>query len=142
MQKNHYKSVDELTFTDDGMFQAVMHKPEICAEVIVCLKDEDKVIDVECQDYSELKDSYILFICKYDPFKDSSNKPYALPCYTFKNMCTENPSVNLNDNTLKVFLIQMHMKMQKTKRFANFWNMCVLINRRKMINSPNTFQSL
>ena len=24
------KSVDELTFTDDGMFQAVMHDPKIC----------------------------------------------------------------------------------------------------------------
>ena len=36
MEKREYhrKSVDELTFTDDGMFQAVMHNPEICAELI------------------------------------------------------------------------------------------------------------
>ena len=30
----HTKSIDELTFTDDGMFQAVLHEPEICAELV------------------------------------------------------------------------------------------------------------
>ena len=36
MQKRNYhrKSVDELTFTDDGMFQAVMHNPDICTELV------------------------------------------------------------------------------------------------------------
>ena len=148
------KPVDDLTFTDDGMFQAIMHNPEICAEVIerllhikvrdikypeiekviepyyttksirldVYLQDEDKVIDVECQaypqdaigkrtrfyqslidtdslmkgqDYSELKDSYILFICKNDPFKTSKDKGFGLPCYTFSNICIENSEVEL-----------------------------------------------
>ena len=28
------KPIDKLTFTDDGMFQAVLHDPEICAELI------------------------------------------------------------------------------------------------------------
>ena len=28
------KTVEELTFTDDGMFQAVLHDPEICAELV------------------------------------------------------------------------------------------------------------
>ena len=163
MPKNTYKqkSVDELTFTDDGMFQTVMHNPEICAEVIekllhvkvqkvdypeiekviepyyttksirldVYLKDDDKIIDVECQsypqesigkrtrfyqslidtdnlmkgeDYSDLKDSYILFICKKDPFKDSNKKNYGLPCYTFRNICLENNEIELNDKTIKV----------------------------------------
>ena len=32
--KYHVKSVDELTFTDDGMFQAVMREPKICIELI------------------------------------------------------------------------------------------------------------
>ena len=157
----HPKPVDELTFTDDGMFQAVLRDPDICAELVerllhirvnhveypelektiapyyttkgvrldVYIKDTDKIIDVELQsypqealgkrtryyqsmidmdslmkgqDYSELKDSYILFICKHDPFKDESNKHYGLPCYTFKNTCEENPLVNLNDKSLKV----------------------------------------
>lgn len=158
---NYIKSIKELTFTDDVMFQAVMHNPEICAGVIerllhikighldypelektiapyysskgvrldVYLKDSDKIIDVEIQnykmeapgkrtryyqsmididslmkgqDYSELKESYILFICKEDPFKDENNKYYNLPCYTFKNICLERNDVIFDDKTLKV----------------------------------------
>ena len=157
----HSKSIEELTFTDDGMFQAVLHNPEICAELVerllhvhvnhveypklekqiapyystkgvrldVYIKDSDKIIDVELQsypqealgkrtryyqsmididslmkgqDYPELKESYILFICKHDPFKDENGRCYGLPCYTFRNQCSENPEVNLNDKSCKV----------------------------------------
>ena len=95
----------------------------------VYLKDVDKIIDVELQtyemdalgkrsryyqsmvdidslmkgeDYSELKDSYILFICKFDPFKDKNGRPRGLYRYTFRNICAENSSVNLDDKCLKV----------------------------------------
>ena len=142
------KPVEELTFTDDGMFQAVMHEPGISEAVVerllhvkvekivypelektiepfyttkgvrldVYLKDEDKIIDVELQtykqdaigkrtryyqsmididslmkgqDYAELLDSYVLFICKSDPFQNENEKGFGLPCYTFKNVCLE-----------------------------------------------------
>ncbi len=155
------KTVDELTFTDNGMFQEVLRDPEICTELVerllhvrikhieypelektiapyyttkgvrldVYLKDEDKIIDVEIQSYPQealgkrtryyqsmididalmkgenyplLKDSYILFICKYDPFKDENEKHCGLPCYTFSNICHENAQVKLNDKSLKV----------------------------------------
>ena len=163
MEKREYhrKSVDELTFTDDGMFQAVLHEPGICAELVerllhikvarieypeiektiapyystkgvrldVYLKDSDKVIDVEMQsypqdamglrtryyqsmidtdsllkgqDYPELPASYILFICRNDPFMNENNKPYGLPRYTFMTQCIEDMTVNLDDKTLKV----------------------------------------
>ena len=95
----------------------------------VYLKDSDKIIDIEMQSYQQkalgkrtryyqsmididaimkgepyknLKESYILFICKTDPFKNENEKAYGLPCYTFKNICEENPEVNLNDKSLKV----------------------------------------
>ena len=45
------KTVDELTFTDDGMFQAVLHEPEICAELIERLLH----IKVNHVDYPELE---------------------------------------------------------------------------------------
>jgi len=155
------KPVDQLTFTDDGMFQAVMHDPTVCSKIVehllhiqvdhidfpelektiapyytskgirmdVYIKDSNRVIDVEMQarsrkalgkrtryyqsmididnlmkgdDYSMLKESYILFICKNDPFKDENEKQYGLPCYTFKTVCNENTDVNLNDKTIKV----------------------------------------
>ena len=173
------KKIEDLTFIDDGMFQAVMHNPEVCAEVIekllhvqvkkieypelektiapyytsksirldVYLKDEDKVIDVECQsypmdalgkrtryyqsmidsdslmkgqDYSELKDSYIVFICKYDPFENSDKQPYRLPCYTFNNTCLENPDVDLNDKCLKVIYNAMDYEKEKDEKLKAF----------------------
>jgi hypothetical protein len=155
------KSFDELTFSDDWMFQKVMQNPQICAELVerllhinvdhveypelekaiapyytskgvrldVYLKDSNKVIDIECQsnlkpalgkrtryyqsmididslmkgeEYEKLKESYILFICKNDPFKDEQENHFGLPCYTFRNVCSENGAVNLDDKTIKV----------------------------------------
>ena len=56
------------------------------------------------QDYTELKESYVLFICKNEPFyNDKENKiPYGLPCYTFENECKESSEVKLNDKSLTV----------------------------------------
>ena len=95
----------------------------------VYLKDEDRAIDVELQSYpqkalgkrmryyqsmvdcdclmkgqpyTKLKESYILFICKFDPFHDDNKRGYGLPRYTFQNICAENNSVNLDDKTVKV----------------------------------------
>ena len=88
----------------------------------VYLKDDNKIIDVEIQtyrqdaigkrtryyqsmididslmkgqDYTELLDSYVLFICTYDPFLKDKQNGYGLPCYTFKNTCLENGDVSL-----------------------------------------------
>ena len=170
-----YKSADQLTFIDDGMFQAVLHEPGVCAELVerllgikvkkveypelektiapyylskgvrldVYLKDEDKVIDVELQSYEmsafgkrmryyeamldmdalmkgepydKLKDSYILFICKNDPFKDKNEKPFGLPRYSFRNVCQENNCVNLDDKSLKVIYNATAYEKEKDER--------------------------
>ncbi len=146
------KPIEELVFTDDFMFGAVMREPEICKGVIerllrikidhieypelqksispfysrkgvrldVYVANSDKVFDVECQsykvesigkrtryyqsmididslmkgaDYSELKESYVIFICMDDPFEA------GLPVYTFERKCSENESVELGDKT-------------------------------------------
>ncbi len=95
----------------------------------VYLKDENKVIDVELQSYpqkalgkrmryyqsmvdcdclikgqpyTKLRESYILFICKFDPFRDAAKNGYGLPRYTFQNICAEENSVNLDDKCSKV----------------------------------------
>ena len=155
------KQIQDLTFIDDGMFQAVMHQPGISEKVIedllhvkvgkivypelektiapfyttkgvrldVYLKDENRIIDVELQsykqdaigkrtryyqsmididslmkgqDYSELLDSYVVFICTNDPFEKENAKGFGLPCYTFKNTCAENDAVSLDDKSIKV----------------------------------------
>ena len=50
------------------------------------------------QDYQDLKESYIIFICTFDPFKREN------PMYTFRNLCIENKELELEDKTTKIFL--------------------------------------
>ena len=63
-------------------------------------------------DYTELKDSYILFICQFDPFKTSENSP-GLPRYTFRTRCDDSPNASLNDKCLKVIYNASAYKQEK-----------------------------
>jgi len=89
----------------------------------VYVKDSDKVFDIELQNftdllglrtryyqsmidadnlikgehYSDLPQSFIIFICIQDPFKQD------LPIYTFQNRCNENTDILLDDKTTKKF---------------------------------------
>ena len=181
MENNYYnpKPIEQLTFTDNGMFQAVLHEPDICAELVerllhipvghveypelekqikpyyttkgvrldVYLKDSDKIIDIEMQSYHQkalgkrtryyqsmididaimkgehyknLKDSYILFICKTDPFMTEKEKGYGLPCYTFRNICKENSAVDLDDKSLKVIYNASAYEQEKNEKIRRF----------------------
>lgn len=150
--KREFKPIDQLVFSDDFMFGAVMRDADICKEVIerllqikidhiaypelqksisplytqkgvrldVYVAGSDKVFDVECQsykienigkrtryyqslldidslfkghDYSELKESYVIFICLDDPFDGN------LPVYTFERKCKEKANIDLDDKT-------------------------------------------
>ena len=48
--------------------------------------------------YKNLKDTYVIFICNYDPFE---RERYI---YTFENMCHEEPGLSFEDGTKKVVL--------------------------------------
>ena len=90
----------------------------------VYVKDSDKIFDIEIQnnseinlprrtryyqsmldmdnllkgeDYYNLRESFIIFLCQFDPFGQN------LPCYTFVNTCREKKSLELKDGTTKVF---------------------------------------
>lgn len=151
-----FKSVDELTFTDDFMFGTIMKNPKICKQVIerllhievgkieypslqktiapfyeskgirldVYAADNERIFDIEMQtsvppalakrtryyqslmdvdnllaghSYDKLKESYIVFICMSDPFKQN------LPVYTFRNICIEDKALFLADKSFKIF---------------------------------------
>ncbi|MFI3251277.1 MAG: Rpn family recombination-promoting nuclease/putative transposase, partial [Eubacteriales bacterium] len=47
--------------------------------------------------YSELKESYVVFICTFDPFKK------GLSQYFFENTCRQKPELRLDDKTYRVF---------------------------------------
>ena len=112
----------------------------------VYIKDSNKIFDIELQNetdcslglrtryyqsmldtdnllkgqhYSELPDSYIIFICKNDPFQ------LELPIYTFQNRCTEDTNLFLNDNAIKkVFNAQAYNKENNVaiKSFLQYIN--------------------
>ena len=51
------------------------------------------------KDYIELKKSFVIFICTFDPFPESDRK-----MYTFTNLCHEQDGLELGDETVKIFL--------------------------------------
>ena len=172
-KKHEIKPVDQLVFSDDFMFGAVMREPEICKGVLerllqikidhieypelqkaispfytrkgvrldVYVAGCDKVFDVECQSYkvesigkrtryyqsmcdidtlvkgaaySELKESFIIFICLDDPFCEN------LPVYTFERRCIENESVVLGDLTHHVIFNAAAYENEKNPEIKDF----------------------
>lgn len=49
-------------------------------------------------EYPELPNTYVIFICDFDPFGERKYK------YTFQNMCMESPMVSLADGSKTIFL--------------------------------------
>ena len=49
--------------------------------------------------YSELNRSYVIYICRFNISKDGE-----LHKYNFRNLCLENPQIELGDETEKIFL--------------------------------------
>ena len=49
------------------------------------------------QHYDELRPSYVIFICTFDPFGQGRY------CYSFRNRCEEVPGLTLNDGAHKLF---------------------------------------
>ena len=110
----------------------------------VYTKDENRIFDIEIQTtmradlskraryyqsildvdnlshgelYTKLKDSYIIFLCLGDAFKE------GLPVYSFENMCRENTALRLDDGTFKIFFnAEMYDRMnsQNMKSFFKY----------------------
>ncbi|ERF59368.1 hypothetical protein HMPREF1325_0374 [Treponema socranskii subsp. socranskii VPI DR56BR1116 = ATCC 35536] len=66
-----------------------------CTRYYQSLMDVDNLL--RGQNYAELKESYIIFICTQDPFGK------GLPVYEFRNICTADDSIFLDDKSVKVF---------------------------------------
>ena len=60
------------------------------------LIDSDKL--KRCQHYSHLGESFIIFICPFDIFKQGRH------LYTFRERCDQDTNLKLNDGTTKIFL--------------------------------------
>ena len=78
------------------------------------------MIDADCllkgSDYEELNESFIIFICKKDPFGAD------LPVYTFQNICAEKSRLALNDGAKKFFFNAASAENEKDLAIKAFLN--------------------
>ena len=59
------------------------------------------------KNYTELKESFVIFICKKDFFG------FNLPCYSFSNICKEKPDLSLKDESHKIIFNASAFKQEK-----------------------------
>lgn len=64
--------------------------------------------------YKELKESYIIFICTFDPFKKRRAR------YTFENLCIEDNKIQLKDGTKKIFFNSTDYEKEEDKDVREF----------------------
>ncbi len=67
------------------------------------------------ENYSKLKDSYVIFLCLEDIFDK------GLPVYFFENLCRQKRELPLNDGTYKVFFNAHDCDKLKTKEERDFF---------------------
>jgi hypothetical protein len=141
----HQKPVDELTFTDDGMFQAVLHNPEICAELIERLL-HIKVGHVEYPELEkQIKPFYTTKGVRLDVYLKDENKIIDVEMQSYpqedlgkrtryyQSMIDidslmkgqdytelKESYVNLNDKSLKVIYNANAYKQEKDKKIRDF----------------------
>ena len=71
------------------------------------------------QEYSALKDSYVIFLCLGDAFG------YRLPVYTFRYRAEEDKNILMNDGTVNIFFnATMYDKMQSENLRSFFKYLC------------------
>lgn len=79
----------------------VVKKPELGRRVRYYHGQIDMELLLSGRDYTELPDTYVIFICDFDPFGE---KKY---CYTFENHCQEVPGLGLGEGSRSIFLSTM-----------------------------------
>ncbi len=95
------KKFEELTISDDFMFCVVMQKaqkPNLPKRMRYYQGMMDLNLLNKGEDYTELKKSYVIFVCTFDPFMQGRH------IYTFENLCKEDAKLELGDETKKVIL--------------------------------------
>ena len=77
------------------------------------------VIDLDTlergENYARLKESYIIFLCLKDIFRQ------GLPVYFFENVCREDVSIKLDDGSYKVFFNAADCDKMKDGRLRDFF---------------------
>lgn len=137
--------VGEITYIQEQKTIDIMHNQK-SVRLDVYVEDEDKVYNIEMQvsnkkdldkrvryyqdlidinilekgaDYKDLKESYVVCICLFDPFGRGGSR------YTFRNRCDEYPDLVLKDDTYKIFFNTKNTQNEKNidvKSFLQYVN--------------------
>ena len=67
-------------------------------------------------DYTNLSETFIIFLCKEDPFEK------GLPVYTFKSTCQEDKDFELQDETYKIFFNAAAAENEEDLEIQSFLN--------------------
>ena len=90
----------DLYFEDDDTAYEVETQNSPCIDMGRRCRFYQGMIDVdllqEGEGFDQLKDSYIIFLCAYDPFKQGK------PVYTFETVCTNEPEDATIGNALRL----------------------------------------
>ena len=101
------KTLQDLTIRDNFMFGAVMSVEENCKGFLeMALGKRSRYYHSQIvmealesgEGYDTLPATFVIFVCDFDPF---DKKRY---CYTFRNICEEDPDVKLEDESCTIFL--------------------------------------
>ena len=65
--------------------------------------------------YSELNRCYVIYICRFNIFKDGE-----LHKYSFRNLCLEDPQIELDDETEKIFCVRKEPRMMYPRKCRHF----------------------
>lgn len=76
----------------------VLPKPDMGKRTRYYHSQIDMELLVGGRGYAELSDSYVIFICDFDPFGEEKY------CYTFENRCLEDGKLALRDGCRSIFL--------------------------------------
>ncbi len=86
-KKTHYNVEMQSVREKDLEKRARYYHSQIDMELLLC-----------GEDYGDLPDTYVIFICDFDPFYDEKY------CYTFENKCMENAKISMGDGSKTIFL--------------------------------------
>ncbi len=91
------KTLQELTIKDNFMFGAVM-QDALPKRARYYHSQIDMELLMSGAAYSELPNSYVIFICDFDPFERGKYR------YVFRNQCEEIPGLSAEDGNITIFL--------------------------------------
>ena len=109
------KTYEELDFTDDFLFCKILEKyPELAKELL------EMILQIRIREVKVNRQVPI------DQIREG--RGIRLDVYTFKNLCMENPKLELGDDTTKVFLNASGTVGEISEELRDFFN---LLNKRK-----------